>query len=125
MEILLSREKSSMASTWTEMVGFFQDENGDWVLGNCGYEILGSVYDVSSGAKHYKPGGSYHFFLGKDASRAFVTGDFVNDLKVDSPAPILGFSSPISFGSKDFSLYFNNSSFTYRMRERRQIHSTT
>jgi hypothetical protein len=42
--------------------------------------ILGSVYDVSSGAKHYKPGGSYHFFLGKDASRAFVTGDFVNDL---------------------------------------------
>lgn len=38
--------------------------------------ILGSVYDVSSGRKHYGPGGSYSFFSGKDATRAFVTGDF-------------------------------------------------
>lgn len=26
--------------------------------------ILGSVYDVSKGEKHYKPGGSYDFFVG-------------------------------------------------------------
>jgi hypothetical protein len=26
--------------------------------------LLGSVYDVSKGAKHYKPGGSYEFFAG-------------------------------------------------------------
>lgn len=38
--------------------------------------ILGSVYDVSSGRKHYGPDGSYGFFSGKDGSRAFVTGDF-------------------------------------------------
>jgi hypothetical protein len=42
--------------------------------------ILGSVYDVSKGEKHYKPGGSYDFFVGRDASRAYVTGDFKNDL---------------------------------------------
>ncbi len=46
MEILLSREKSSMASTWTEMVGFFQELSGEWVLGNCGHEIIGSIYDL-------------------------------------------------------------------------------
>jgi hypothetical protein len=47
--------------------------------------ILGSVYDVSKGGKHYKKGGSYDFFVGRDASRAYVTGDFKNDLndKID------------------------------------------
>lgn len=42
--------------------------------------ILGSVYDVSKGAKHYAPGGSYSFFSGIDGSRAFVTGNFKDDL---------------------------------------------
>ena len=46
MEILLSREQSSMASTWTEMIGFFQEKSDDWVLGNCGHEIIGSIYDL-------------------------------------------------------------------------------
>lgn len=65
--------------------------------------ILGTVYDVSKGAKHYGPGGSYNYFvgkkterilllipsynsfnvvaslLGKDASVAFITGDFEKD----------------------------------------------
>lgn len=27
--------------------------------------ILGSVYDVSKGTKHYGPGGSYNYFVGK------------------------------------------------------------
>jgi hypothetical protein len=27
--------------------------------------VLGKVYDVSTGAKHYQPGGSYDFFVGK------------------------------------------------------------
>lgn len=44
---------------------------------------LGKVYDVSKGAAHYGPGGSYHFFAGKDASRAFITGDFENGLVDD------------------------------------------
>ncbi|XP_077596260.1 neuferricin [Stigmatopora nigra] len=38
--------------------------------------ILGHVFDVHEGRKHYGPGGAYHFFTGKDASLAFVTGDF-------------------------------------------------
>lgn len=41
--------------------------------------INGSIYDVSQGARHYGPGGSYHFFAGKDASRAFVTSCFEED----------------------------------------------
>ena len=38
--------------------------------------ILGRVYNVDKGRKHYGQGGGYHFFAGKDASRAFVSGDF-------------------------------------------------
>ncbi|KAF1562185.1 UNVERIFIED_CONTAM: Neuferricin, partial [Eudyptes robustus] len=38
--------------------------------------ILGRVYDVEKGRKHYSAGGGYHFFAGKDATRAFITGDF-------------------------------------------------
>jgi predicted heme/steroid binding protein len=38
--------------------------------------FLGVVYDVSRGIKHYGPDGTYHAFAGKDASRAFVTGEF-------------------------------------------------
>jgi len=46
MEILLSREKSSMVSTWTEMIGFLKLDSGDWIIGNCGHEIIGSIYDL-------------------------------------------------------------------------------
>lgn len=42
--------------------------------------FLGNVYDVSKGTRFYAPGGSYEFFAAKDATRAFATGDFVNDL---------------------------------------------
>jgi len=38
--------------------------------------ILGKVYDVSKGAKHYGKGGSYSFFSGRDGTRAFITGKF-------------------------------------------------
>jgi len=41
--------------------------------------INGTIYDVSNGRRHYGPGGSYHFFAGRDASRAFVTNCFQED----------------------------------------------
>ena len=41
--------------------------------------FLGIVYDVSRGAKHYGPGGTYSMFAGRDATRAFVTGNFESD----------------------------------------------
>ncbi|KAL1879914.1 hypothetical protein VTK73DRAFT_6726 [Phialemonium thermophilum] len=39
--------------------------------GKCYVAIKGKVYDVT-GNKAYQPGGSYHVFAGKDASRALA-----------------------------------------------------
>lgn len=41
--------------------------------------IVGRVFDVTNGQRHYGPGGSYHFFVAKDATRAFVSGQFTED----------------------------------------------
>lgn len=41
--------------------------------------ILGEVFDVEKGSQHYKPGAGYSFFSGRDASRAYVTGDFSDE----------------------------------------------
>ncbi|KAL9653733.1 hypothetical protein ABK040_016661 [Willaertia magna] len=38
--------------------------------------IKGRIYDVTKGKSHYGPGGSYHFFVGRDGTRSFVTGCF-------------------------------------------------
>uniref|UniRef100_A0A8C5GIL0 Neuferricin n=1 Tax=Gouania willdenowi TaxID=441366 RepID=A0A8C5GIL0_GOUWI len=38
--------------------------------------LLGQVFDVQKGSKHYGPGGAYHALAGRDASLAFITGDF-------------------------------------------------
>ncbi|OVA10908.1 Cytochrome b5-like heme/steroid binding domain [Macleaya cordata] len=46
--------------------------------------ILGSVFDVTKGRSHYGPGGDYHHFAGRDASRAFVSGNFTGDGLTDS-----------------------------------------
>lgn len=45
--------------------------------------ILGEVYDVTKGKRIYGPKGLYHFFAGRDASRAYVTGCFSNHLTHD------------------------------------------
>lgn len=37
--------------------------------------VMGKVFDVTSGGKHYGPGGTYSVFAGRDASIAFHTGD--------------------------------------------------
>ncbi|KAF1923210.1 uncharacterized protein M421DRAFT_426021 [Didymella exigua CBS 183.55] len=41
--------------------------------------LNGTIYDVSASPQTYGPGGSYHFFAGRDAARAFLTGCFVED----------------------------------------------
>lgn len=41
------------------------------------------MFDVTKGARNYGPGGAYHFFAGRDASRAFVTGCFRTHLTHD------------------------------------------
>lgn len=45
--------------------------------------INGTIYDVSNGRNFYGPGGSYHFFAGADASRAFITTCFDSDITPD------------------------------------------
>lgn len=45
--------------------------------------INGTIIDVSANPGIYGPGGGYHFFVGRDASRAFVTGCFQEDLTHD------------------------------------------
>jgi len=45
--------------------------------------LNGSIYDVSASAHTYGPGGSYSFFAGKDAARAFITGCFQEDITPD------------------------------------------
>lgn len=45
--------------------------------------INGTIYDVSNGRGIYGPGGSYNWFAGVDASRAYVTGCFAEDRTPD------------------------------------------
>ncbi|KIX07396.1 uncharacterized protein Z518_02049 [Rhinocladiella mackenziei CBS 650.93] len=41
--------------------------------------INGTIFDVTEGKRTYGPGGSYEVFAGRDATRAFVTGCFLED----------------------------------------------
>ena len=52
------------------------DENEKPIL----VAFAGEVFDVGSHNKHYGPGGDYSHFAGRDATRAFTTGDFEKDL---------------------------------------------
>eukprot|EP00062_Callorhinchus_milii_P024638 gi/632984759/ref/XP_007909304.1/ PREDICTED: neuferricin [Callorhinchus milii] len=69
--------------------------------------LLGQVFDVSKGSKHYGPGGSYSGFAGTDASRAFVSGDFseaglVEDVDGLSPAEILALQQWLVFYQREY-----------------------
>lgn len=45
--------------------------------------VVGDVFDVTSGRRHYGKRGGYRHFAGRDASKSFVTGDFKKDLTDD------------------------------------------
>lgn len=69
--------------------------------------LLGRVYDVSSGRRHYEPGAHYSGFAGRDASRAFVTGDYsegglVDDVSGLSFSEMLTLQNWISFYEKNY-----------------------
>lgn len=69
--------------------------------------IAGNVYDVTTGRRHYGPGGGYSFFAGIDGSKGFVTGQFDEDGLVDDIAEfttsqILSLESWMSFYEKDY-----------------------
>ncbi|SPQ27153.1 9a55274f-3069-42f2-b558-0f72fba27dda [Thermothielavioides terrestris] len=42
-----------------------------------------TIYDVSANRRTYGPGGSYHYFAGCDAARAYITGCFAEDRTPD------------------------------------------
>ncbi|XP_055983423.1 neuferricin [Sorex fumeus] len=69
--------------------------------------VLGRVYDVSSGRRNYEPGAHYSGFAGRDASRAFVTGDYsetglVDDVSDLSLSEMLTLQNWLSFYEKKY-----------------------
>ena len=88
--------------TKEELAQYTGENEGPVYLG-----ILGSVYDVTRGKKHYGPGGGYSFFSGRDGSRAFVTGDFTDkgltdDVSGFTNAEVLSLEEWKRFYSKDY-----------------------
>ncbi|KAM8797412.1 neuferricin [Eudromia elegans] len=64
--------------------------------------LLGQVFDVQRGRRHYGPGGAYSGLSGRDATRAFVTGDFspaglVDDASALAPLELLVLRRWLSF----------------------------
>ncbi|KAK8405991.1 hypothetical protein O3P69_007007 [Scylla paramamosain] len=69
--------------------------------------ILGRVYNVRKGKKHYGPGGGYEFFSGRDASRAYVSGDFteaglIDDVSGLSSTDYIGLDEWVKFYDTDY-----------------------
>ncbi|KAK4875397.1 hypothetical protein RN001_011819 [Aquatica leii] len=69
--------------------------------------ILGNVFDVTKGSKHYGPEGSYNIFVGRDASRSFITGKFqasdaTDDVSGLSKKDLLALENWISFFTREY-----------------------
>lgn len=85
----VSREELSLASS----------ENATHVY----VSLLGHVFDVSKGRSYYGKGGGYAFFAGRDATRAFATGDFSSEGLQES---IEGLSSPECLAIKKWLAFY-------------------
>lgn len=69
--------------------------------------ILGRVYDVDKGRRHYEVGSGYNVFAGRDSTPSFVTGVFsrekaTDDVKGLSPEDMLGIKEWLDFYRKDY-----------------------
>ncbi|XP_029375851.1 neuferricin [Echeneis naucrates] len=69
--------------------------------------VMGRVFDVHKGHKHYGPGGAYHVMAGKDASLAFITGDFsesgvTDDVSSLSPLQVVALYDWLAFYQRDY-----------------------
>ncbi|XP_076024634.1 neuferricin [Genypterus blacodes] len=69
--------------------------------------VLGQVFDVHKGRKHYGSGGAYHSMAGKDASLAFITGDFtesglIDDVSSLSPLQVVALYEWLAFYQKEY-----------------------
>lgn len=69
--------------------------------------LLGQIFDVNKGKKHYGPGGAYHFMAGKDASLSFITGDsteseLTDDVSSVSPLQVVALYDWLSFYHREY-----------------------
>ncbi|CAL8266704.1 unnamed protein product [Merluccius merluccius] len=69
--------------------------------------VVGQVFDVQRGERHYGLGGGYHGMAGKDASLAFVTGDFTesgltDDVSTLTPSQAVTLYDWLAFYQKDY-----------------------
>ncbi|CAL9685902.1 unnamed protein product [Knipowitschia caucasica] len=69
--------------------------------------VLGQIFDVNKGEKHYGPGGAYHVMAGKDASLSFITGDFretelTDDVSNVSPLQLVALYEWLSFYQRQY-----------------------
>lgn len=69
--------------------------------------ILGRIYDVEKGRRHYEVGSGYNVFAGRDSTPSFVTGKFAredatDDVKGLSPEDMMGVKGWLDFYRKDY-----------------------
>ncbi|KAL3858434.1 hypothetical protein ACJMK2_013105 [Sinanodonta woodiana] len=101
-EIIHKSEAHGIILTKAELAKHTGEDGGTIYLA-----ILGKVFDVTKGRQHYGPAGSYSFFTGKDASRAFVSGDFTSQGLTDDVSglswnDVLGLTEWVEFYKKDY-----------------------
>lgn len=71
--------------------------------------IMGDIFDVSRGAKHYGKDQPYNAFVGNDMSRAFVTGEFDKKSDKDTLDHVLSLSPAELVDLKNWRDFYANS----------------